>query len=109
MRQAEKVELFKRFQRKTDALHAKYSVVTKNVVVSDHGWGHLQIDASSLFLLTLAQMTASGFFFFLFPFTFLPISIFISAFLILHFTFIFFDEIGFFFFFFRFTNCSKFR
>ncbi|VDN57992.1 unnamed protein product [Dracunculus medinensis] len=60
MRQAEKVELFKRFQRKTDALHAKYSVVTKNVVVSDHGWGHLQIDASSLFLLTLAQMTASG-------------------------------------------------
>jgi phosphorylase kinase alpha/beta subunit len=29
-------------------------------VVGDHEWGHLQIDAISLFLLTLAQMTASG-------------------------------------------------
>lgn len=85
MRQAEKVELFKRFQRKTDALHAKYSVVTKNVVVSDHGWGHLQIDASSLFLLTLAQMTASGFFFFSFSFYFL--AYFNFYFRISHFTF----------------------
>lgn len=29
-------------------------------VVGDHEWGHLQIDATSLFLLILAQMTASG-------------------------------------------------
>uniref|UniRef100_A0A0N5AMV2 Phosphorylase b kinase regulatory subunit n=1 Tax=Syphacia muris TaxID=451379 RepID=A0A0N5AMV2_9BILA len=60
MRQAEKVELFKLYQRKGDALHAKYSVSTKNCVAGDHAWGHLQIDATSLFLLTLAQMTASG-------------------------------------------------
>lgn len=29
-------------------------------VVGDDQWGHLQIDAISLFLLTLAQITASG-------------------------------------------------
>ena len=29
-------------------------------MVDDDGWGHLQIDAVSLYLLTLAQMTASG-------------------------------------------------
>ena len=29
-------------------------------VVGDEEWGHLQIDAVSLYLLTLAQMTASG-------------------------------------------------
>jgi phosphorylase kinase alpha/beta subunit len=29
-------------------------------VVGDHEWGHLQLDATSLFLLVLAQMTASG-------------------------------------------------
>jgi phosphorylase kinase alpha/beta subunit len=29
-------------------------------VVGDSEWGHLQIDAISLFLLILAQMTASG-------------------------------------------------
>ena len=29
-------------------------------VVGDTEWGHLQIDAISLYLLTLAQMTASG-------------------------------------------------
>lgn len=60
MRQADKVEQFKLHQRKGDALHAKYSVSTKNCVAGDYAWGHLQIDATSLFLLTLAQMTASG-------------------------------------------------
>jgi phosphorylase kinase alpha/beta subunit len=30
------------------------------VVVGDDGWGHLQLDATSLYLLMLAQMTASG-------------------------------------------------
>ena len=33
---------------------------TGETVVSDHNWGHLQIDATSLYLLVLAQMTASG-------------------------------------------------
>ncbi|KJH46430.1 phosphorylase kinase alpha/beta [Dictyocaulus viviparus] len=60
MRQAEKVEMFKKYQRSVDALHAKYSVSTKGTVCGDTEWGHLQIDATSLFLLTLAQITASG-------------------------------------------------
>lgn len=60
MRQVDKVELFKKHLRSIDGLHAKYSVQTKSTVVGDHEWGHLQIDAISLFLLTLAQMTASG-------------------------------------------------
>lgn len=60
MQQADKVELFKKHQRSKDSLHAKYSVRTKITVVGDGDWGHLQIDAISLYLLTLAQMTASG-------------------------------------------------
>ncbi|KAK9727373.1 hypothetical protein K7432_001905 [Basidiobolus ranarum] len=60
MRQAQKVEVFKHTQGLMDALHAKYNTNTGDVVVGDAEWGHLQIDATSLFLLTLAQMTASG-------------------------------------------------
>ncbi|GMR41916.1 hypothetical protein PMAYCL1PPCAC_12111 [Pristionchus mayeri] len=60
MRQAEKVEEFKKHQRALDSLHAKYSARKKLSVVGDSEWGHLQLDATSLFLLTLAQMTASG-------------------------------------------------
>ncbi|CAI5445547.1 unnamed protein product [Caenorhabditis angaria] len=60
MRQADKVELFKKFQRPLDALHSKFSVNTKGTVCGDADWGHLQMDAVSLFLLTLAQITASG-------------------------------------------------
>lgn len=58
--QSEKVEQFKRTQSPRDALHAKYSSATGKTVVGDYEWGHLQIDATSLFLLALAQMTASG-------------------------------------------------
>lgn len=60
MRQAVKVERFKHTQDPLDALHAKYDTKTGNVVVGDSEWGHLQLDATSLFLLMLAQMTASG-------------------------------------------------
>ena len=60
MRQAPKVEKFKQFQNPMDALHAKYDTKSGGVVVADHEWGHLQLDATSLFLLMLAQMTASG-------------------------------------------------
>ena len=60
MRQAEKVEKFKHTQDPMDALHAKYDTRSGSVVVGDHEWGHLQLDATSLFLLMLAQMTASG-------------------------------------------------
>jgi len=54
------VEKFKYTQSARDCLHAKFSVETGTSVVGDSEWGHLQIDATSLFLLTLAQMTASG-------------------------------------------------
>ncbi len=60
MRQVQKVERFKQTQSLLDALHAKYDTQTGDVVVGDDEWGHLQLDATSLFLLMLAQMTASG-------------------------------------------------
>ncbi len=60
MSQIEKVERFKYTQSPSDALHAKYGVVTGLSVVGDYEWGHLQLDATSLYLLILAEMTASG-------------------------------------------------
>lgn len=60
MRQSDKVERFKQTQNPLDALHAKYDTGTGSPVVGDDEWGHLQLDATSLFLLMLAQMTASG-------------------------------------------------
>jgi len=60
MRQSHKVECFKETQSPLDALHAKYNTKTGDIVVGDDQWGHLQLDATSLFLLMLAQMTASG-------------------------------------------------
>lgn len=60
MRQAHKVETFKHTLNHLDALHAKYDTASGLPVVADDAWGHLQIDATSLYLLTLAQMTASG-------------------------------------------------
>ena len=60
MRQAHKVERFKRTQLPIDSLHAKYSTQTGEAVVGDDEWGHLQVDATSLYLLILAQITSSG-------------------------------------------------
>jgi len=60
MNQAPKVEQFKQNQDPLAALHAKYDTATGNPVVGDDEWGHLQLDATSVFLLMLAQMTASG-------------------------------------------------
>ena len=60
MRQAPKVEKFKHTQDRLDSLHAKYDTHTGLEVVADDAWGHLQIDATSIFLLMLAQMSASG-------------------------------------------------
>jgi len=60
MRQSSKVERFKQTQDPLDALHAKYDTGSGDPVVADDEWGHLQLDATSLFLLMLAQMTASG-------------------------------------------------
>uniref|UniRef100_A0A8C7I7L3 Phosphorylase b kinase regulatory subunit n=1 Tax=Oncorhynchus kisutch TaxID=8019 RepID=A0A8C7I7L3_ONCKI len=60
MRQLDKVEKFKYTKSTMDCLHAKYNTRTCATVVGDDQWGHLQVDATSLFLLFLAQMTASG-------------------------------------------------
>lgn len=60
MKQAHKVERFKHTQHPLDALHAKYATHTGDWVVGDAEWGHLQIDATAIFLLLLAQMSASG-------------------------------------------------
>ncbi|WP_339615185.1 glycoside hydrolase family 15 protein [uncultured Gilvimarinus sp.] len=60
MRQAEKVEKFKHTLDPFDSLHAKYDTATGLPVVADDAWGHLQIDATSIFLLMLAQMSATG-------------------------------------------------
>ncbi|XP_028261485.1 phosphorylase b kinase regulatory subunit alpha, skeletal muscle isoform isoform X3 [Parambassis ranga] len=60
MRQLDKVEKFKYSRSTSDSLHAKYNPQTCATVVGDDQWGHLQVDATSLFLLFLAQMTASG-------------------------------------------------
>ncbi|KAM9501697.1 phosphorylase b kinase regulatory subunit alpha, skeletal muscle isoform 2-T2 [Clarias gariepinus] len=60
MRQLDKVEKFKYSKSTMDCLHAKYNTCTCATVVGDTEWGHLQMDATSLFLLFLAQMTASG-------------------------------------------------
>lgn len=60
MKQSKKVELFKNNQSTSNALHAKYSTSTGDTVVADHEWGHLQLDATSIFILALAEMTAAG-------------------------------------------------
>lgn len=59
MKQAHKVERFKHTQDPLDALHAKYSTSTGEPVVGDTEWGHLQVDATAIFVLQLAQMSAS--------------------------------------------------
>ncbi|XP_061526776.1 phosphorylase b kinase regulatory subunit alpha, liver isoform isoform X3 [Phycodurus eques] len=58
--QVAKVEKFKHTQSTEDCLHAKYDTPTCATVVGDDQWGHLQVDATSIYLLMLAQMTASG-------------------------------------------------
>jgi phosphorylase kinase alpha/beta subunit len=60
MLQAHKVEAFKNTRHPKDALHAKYDTDTGGIAVGDTEWGHLQIDATSLYLLMLAQMISSG-------------------------------------------------
>lgn len=60
MRQAPKVERFKHTQHPLDALHAKYDTRRGEPVVGDGEWGHLQLDATAVFLLFLAQMSAGG-------------------------------------------------
>jgi phosphorylase kinase alpha/beta subunit len=43
-----------------DALHAKYDTQSGSTVVGDDQWGHLQLDATAIFLLMIAQMSRAG-------------------------------------------------
>ena len=60
IRQSHKVETFKFTQNPMDALHAKYDTQSGTTVVGDDQWGHLQLDATAIFLLMIAQMTKAG-------------------------------------------------
>lgn len=60
LRQAAKVERFKHSLDRLDAIHAKFDTGSGEPVVPDDGWGHLQLDATALYLLQLAQLTRSG-------------------------------------------------
>ena len=60
MRQSDKVEKFKFSLAPVDALHAKYSTTDATSVVDDDAWGHLQFDATAIFLIALVRMTRSG-------------------------------------------------
>ena len=58
MRQSDKIERFKKTKATEDAIHAKFNVRTLSTVVGDHDWGHLQLDATGLFVLQLAQVSS---------------------------------------------------
>ena len=60
LHQARRLERFKHTLNRLDALHAKFDTASGHAVVADDGWGHLQLDATALFLLQLAQLTRSG-------------------------------------------------
>ncbi|MBM5804194.1 MAG: phosphorylase kinase [Cyanobacteria bacterium K_DeepCast_35m_m2_155] len=60
LRQSHKVERFKHSLSRLDAIHAKFDTGSGEPVVPDDGWGHLQLDATALYLLQLAQLTRSG-------------------------------------------------
>uniref|UniRef100_A0AAQ5XUF3 Phosphorylase b kinase regulatory subunit n=1 Tax=Amphiprion ocellaris TaxID=80972 RepID=A0AAQ5XUF3_AMPOC len=60
MRQADKVEQFKKDPSPSKCLHSVFHVDTGDEVYSNSDYHHLQIDAVSLFLLYLVEMICSG-------------------------------------------------
>ncbi|XP_006170533.1 phosphorylase b kinase regulatory subunit beta, partial [Tupaia chinensis] len=60
MRQADKVQQFKQDPRPTTCLHSIFNVHTGDELLSYEEFGHLQINAVSLFLLYLVEMISSG-------------------------------------------------
>uniref|UniRef100_A0A8C5QMC9 Phosphorylase b kinase regulatory subunit n=1 Tax=Leptobrachium leishanense TaxID=445787 RepID=A0A8C5QMC9_9ANUR len=60
MRQADKVEQFKQDPSPKKCLHSVFHLDTGDQILSYKEYGHLQINAVSLFLLYLVQMIASG-------------------------------------------------
>uniref|UniRef100_A0A452IUV1 Phosphorylase b kinase regulatory subunit n=1 Tax=Gopherus agassizii TaxID=38772 RepID=A0A452IUV1_9SAUR len=60
MRQADKVQQFKQDPRPSKCLHSVFSAHSGDEVFSHDEYGHLQINAVSLFLLYLVEMISSG-------------------------------------------------
>ncbi|XP_053557941.1 phosphorylase b kinase regulatory subunit beta isoform X1 [Bombina bombina] len=60
MRQAHKVEQFKQDPSPQKCLHSIFNIETGDEILSYQEFGHLQINAVSLFLLYLVQMISSG-------------------------------------------------
>ncbi|EPY76089.1 Phosphorylase b kinase beta regulatory chain isoform 1-like protein [Camelus ferus] len=60
MRQADKVQQFKQDPRPTTCLHSAFNVHTGDEILSYEEYGHLQINAVSLYLLYLVEMISSG-------------------------------------------------
>ncbi|NXM44183.1 KPBB kinase, partial [Gymnorhina tibicen] len=60
MRQADKVQKFKQDPKPSSCLHSVFSAHTGDEVFSHKEYGHLQINAVSLFLLYLVEMISSG-------------------------------------------------
>ncbi|KAM6408951.1 phosphorylase b kinase regulatory subunit beta isoform 2-T2 [Rhynochetos jubatus] len=60
MRQADKVQQFKQDPKPSECLHSVFSAHTGDEVFSPKEYGHLQINAVSLFLLYLVEMISSG-------------------------------------------------
>jgi hypothetical protein len=55
MRQAAKVEQFKKTQSLEHSLHAKYDTNTGDTVVGDFEWGHLQVSQFGSLLVCYVQ------------------------------------------------------
>ncbi|NXX27265.1 KPBB kinase, partial [Nicator chloris] len=60
MRQADKVQIFKQDPKPSACLHSVFNAHTGDEVFSHEEYGHLQINALSLFLLYLVEMISSG-------------------------------------------------
>ncbi|NWU35241.1 KPBB kinase, partial [Hylia prasina] len=60
MRQADKVQKFKQDPKPSACLHSLFNAQTGDEVFSHEEYGHLQINAVSLFLLYLVEMISSG-------------------------------------------------
>ncbi|NXP65290.1 KPBB kinase, partial [Chloropsis cyanopogon] len=60
MRQADKVQKFKQDPKPSACLHSVFNAHTGDEVFSHEEYGHLQINALSLFLLYLVEMISSG-------------------------------------------------
>ncbi|XP_050528784.1 probable phosphorylase b kinase regulatory subunit beta isoform X2 [Daktulosphaira vitifoliae] len=60
IRQADQVERFKKHQCNKYALHSKFNLKNGDIIYSDEGYPHLQVDVVSLYLIYLVQMTTSG-------------------------------------------------